>query len=146
LATRRRGADGELLNNYMEFTLIEIIVVSVAAFWLGSKVTQLTQTWAFRKVLEELGVTDQQLRALAEREGIRVPAPEEAKPDLAIVEIRIEKMGEMLFAYRLDNDQFLGQGADKDKLIESLKHNLTNVRVIIAKEDGADYIADGRQG
>jgi hypothetical protein len=40
----------------------------------------------------------------------------------------------------LDDDQFLGQGKTREELIEHLKKNLSNVRVIVAEENGAKLI------
>jgi hypothetical protein len=96
----------------------------------------------FQKILKELGVTDQQLKKLARDHGMGV---EEAKPsidepELTSVEIKLEQHQGVIYAYRIDDDQFLGQGADRDELIESLKKNLTNVRLIIAEEHGAKLI------
>ncbi len=99
---------------------------------------------SFREILRDLGVTEQQLRKLARNNDIDLPTENprdsEGEPTLTPMEIKIEEVQGMLYAYRLDNNQFLGQGVDRDQLIDRLKENLTNVRLIIAKEDGADLL------
>jgi NhaP-type Na+/H+ and K+/H+ antiporter len=121
--------------------MIELLVVAVLAFVAGMKISTALNTLAFRKVLEQLGVKQSDLRKLAEREGLEVPEQDpEATPQLTQVEIKIEQHGGTLYAYRLDNDQFLGQGTDRDSLIASLTNNLTNVRVVVDKDNGADFI------
>jgi hypothetical protein len=56
------------------------------------------------------------------------------------MEIKLEQHQGVIYAYRIDDGQFLGQGVDRDELIESLKKNLANVRLIIAEEHGAKLI------
>lgn len=100
---------------------------------------------SFREILRDLGVTEQQLRALAAKNDIEL-SPENPRDSITgevtvtPIEIRIEEHNGCLYAYRLDNNLFLGQGPDRDQLIDRLKENLTNVRLIIAEEHGAGLI------
>jgi hypothetical protein len=66
--------------------------------------------------------------------------PQEPTADLTVVEVRLEQMGDVLYAYRKSDHQFLGQGTDLDTLVDRLNNNLTPCRVIIHKEDGADLL------
>ncbi len=100
---------------------------------------------SFREILRDLGVTEQQLRTLAAKNDIQIPTenPKDSitgEITLTPIEIRLEKIGDQIFAYRLDTDQFLGQGSDREALIQRLTENLTNVRLIVAQEDGADLL------
>ena len=99
---------------------------------------------SFHQILKDLGITDQQLRKLAESSGLELaelsPKESEENPTLTPIEIKIEQHQGILYAYRLDNDQFLGQGPDREQLIEHLKKNLTDVRLIVAEENGAGLI------
>jgi hypothetical protein len=126
----------------MEFTAMELLISVCVAFWLGMKLATAWNTIAFRKILEELGVKDSQMKDLARRNGLEVPEEEEVATALELtpVEIRIEEHEGRLYAYRLDNGLFLGQGSDRDQLIENLKHNLTNVKVIVDRDNGADLL------
>jgi len=96
---------------------------------------------SFREILRDLGVTEQQLRKLARDNDIDLTTenPQNAaeEPTLTPMEIKIEEVQGMLYAYRLDNNQFLGQGVDRDQLIDRLKENLTNVRLIISEDNGS---------
>ena len=124
--------------------MIELIIAFIVGCWLGSAVSRAWMALSFREILKDLGVTEQQLRKLARDNDINLPTenPQDAaeEPTLTPMEIKIEEVQGMLYAYRLDNNQFLGQGVDRDQLIDRLKENLTNVRLIIAKEDGADLL------
>lgn len=98
---------------------------------------------SFREILKDLGVTEQQLRELARKNDLDLDSDQQhsdKEDGLTPIEIKIEEVQGTLYAYRLDNNQFLGQGVDREQLIQRLKENLTNVRLIIAKEDGADLL------
>lgn len=122
--------------------ILMITAVSFAVGWfLGSKFTSLWLHTTFREILKDLGVTEAQLRTMAEKNGVTVShLPGPAEPQLPVVEVKLEQINGVIFAFRKDNDQFLGQGPDREQLIQRLTENLTNVRVIISKEDGADYL------
>lgn len=118
---------------------MEYLLIAGVAFWLGMKVDAALNVIAFRKVLEELGVNQNQLRELARREGIKL-TDEDPESELPTLEIRIEQMEGSLYAYRLDNDQFLAQGLTQELLLESLTKNLNNVRIIVSDENGANFV------
>jgi hypothetical protein len=122
---------------------MEYIITFIVAFWLGSKLSTIWNRIVFRDVLKDLGVTDKQIQKLAEERGLDYTDPTEeegAEPELTSVEIKLEQHQGVIYAFRLDDDKFLGQGADREELIESLKKNLRDVRLIIAEEHGARLI------
>lgn len=119
---------------------LEFIIVFIAGCALGSRITNVWNQMTFREILKELGVTETQMRDLAVKNGIKVDEEQPNTDGLPVLEVKIEKHGDQLFAFRKDNDQFLGQGTDRDALIDRLTQNLNNVRVIIDKEDGADLL------
>jgi hypothetical protein len=119
------------MDDYILFLLGLVI-----GYWLGKVITNALNTISFREILKDLNVGQDQL----ERLRADLDDDEDAKPNLTELEVRIEETGGQLYAYRCDNDQFLGQGTDREALIKRLTENLTNVRVIISKEHGADLI------
>ena len=125
--------------------IIEFLIAFALGCWIGSAVSRAWMALSFREILRDLGVTESQLRKLAEKNDIKIPTenPRDSitgEVTVTPMEIKIEQVGDVLYAYRLDNDQFLAQGADRDQLIERLKENLTNVRLIISEEHGAALI------
>jgi len=125
--------------------IIEFLVAFALGCWVGSAVSRSWMSLSFREILRDLGVTEQQLRDLAQKNDIRVPVenPKDSitgEITLTPMEIRIEEHNGCLYAYRLDNNLFLGQGTDRQQLIERLKDNLTNVRLIISEDNGAKLI------
>jgi hypothetical protein len=118
------------MDDYISFLLGLLI-----GYWVGKIITNALNTMSFREILKDLNVSQTQLEQLKDR----IDSDDEARP-LPQLEIRIEQQGTELYAYRCDNDQFLGQGPDREALIKRLTENLSNVRVIVSKEHGADLI------
>ena len=126
---------------------MEILILVVIAFafgwYAGSWVTTHLLALSFRQILTDLGVKNEQLRALAEDVGIELPAVNQNTADgnrLTPLEIVLEQHQGVLYAYRKDNQQFLGQGTDRQGLIDSIGQRMTDVRLIIDQQDGADLL------
>jgi hypothetical protein len=122
--------------------MIETVLILVAVFWLGYQTSARFHQKIFQEILRGLGVTDRQLKDLLQRQQQQLTdqAPQEPTADLTVVEVKLEQMGDVLYAYRKSDHQFLGQGTDLDTLVDRLNNNLTPCRVIIHKEDGADLL------
>jgi hypothetical protein len=122
--------------------MIELLIITVLAFFVGWKASEFWMLITFKTLLEDLKVSESDLRKVAREKGITLPEriDSRSEPQLAELEVRLEKIGDQIFAYSIKDDQFLGQGTDRDSLVQRLTENLTNVRVIIAKEHGADLI------
>jgi hypothetical protein len=125
---------------------IESSIIIVAAFalgwYLGSKITTHLLALSFRQILQDLGVTNEQLRKLARDVNVELPdtAAHTADDGLTPVEITLEQHQGVLYAYRKDTQQFLGQGTDQQGLIDSIARRMDNVRLIIDSNDGADLL------
>ena len=120
-----------------------VILCIIMALYIGFKAGEAWYLYTFRQILEDLNIKNSDLRKLAENKGVdlsEVPAEDDLGSDLPILEVRIEQHPEGLFAYRKMDDTFIAQGKDRDTLMENLVNNLTNVRVVVYKEDGADLI------
>ena len=122
---------------------LDLVLLCVAmALYIGFKVGEAWYLYTFRQILEDLNVKNSDLRRLAESKGIEMTevVEEDEHSDLPILDVRIEQHPEGLFAYRKADNTFIAQGSDRTVLMENLVHNLNNVRVVVAKEDGADLI------
>jgi hypothetical protein len=126
---------------------MEILIVVIVAFafgwYAGSWVTTHLMALSFRQILTDLGVKNSQLRQLAENIGVELPDVNENTADgntLTPLEVTIEQHQGVLYAYRKDNQQFLGQGTDREGLIDSISKRMTDVRLIIDTADGADLL------
>jgi len=124
-------------------TAIILVLAFAAGWYLGSWVTTHLLALSFRQILEDLGIKNDQLRQLARDVGADIPDAavntvhgEELKP----VEITIEQHQGVLYAYRKEDQQFLGQGTDREGLIASVTKRLQGVRLKISDQDGADLL------
>jgi hypothetical protein len=123
--------------------LIVVIVAFVFGWYAGSWVTTHLLALSFRQILNDLGVKNSQLRQLAENVGLELPDVNENTADgnkLTPLEVTIEQHQGVLYAYRKDNQQFLGQGTDRQGLVDSISKRMTDVRLIIDQQDGADLL------
>ena len=123
-------------------TILNLLIVAGVGWWEGSAWTAMVLRSGFQKILKELGVTEQQLKKLARDHGMGVEEakPSADEPQLTSVEIKLEQHQGVIYAYQIEDGKFLGQGADREELIESLKKNLRDVRLIITEEHGARLI------
>ncbi len=66
------------------------------------------------------------------------------EPEFERIQIRIEKHGEELFAYRVDNGTFLSQSKSGKELVASIKELFKDqmVNIVIHHEDGAEYVQE----
>jgi hypothetical protein len=123
--------------------LIAVLIAFAFGWYAGSWVTTHLLALSFRQILTDLGVKNEQLRKLATDVGVELPAVNENTADgdrLTPLEVTIEQHQGVLYAYRKDNKQFLGQGTDREGLIDSISKRMTDVRLIIDTADGADLL------
>jgi len=122
--------------------LIEVsllVAFFVIGFWQGFRMASRFHLEAARNVFEKLGITEQQMRDVhnqVQREFNDL-ANEDA-PE--VLEIKVERHADQLFAYRKDDGLFLAQATDSDGLIALLKSKFKDQRVTITPEDGAEHI------
>ena len=121
---------------------MEYALIALLAFIVGFRIAEALHQMAFRKIMEELGIKESQLRDLARKNGLKLedePDPK-ADPELELIEVKLEQHQGQIYAFRTDTDQFLGQGTDRESLIAALKQRLNNVRLVISEENGANLI------
>ena len=129
--------------------IIEIILVLILGLVIGWRASARVHLDGFRELMRMLKISDQDLV-----QAMRRSAPQDwhAKLDLiaaeqeqtdesaVVINVRLEQMGDVIYAYRKSDDQFLAQGLDADTLIARLNETMTSCRIIVAKEDGADLL------
>lgn len=121
--------------------MLELVIVFILGAIIGGRLTHNIMMSATKRLLQDLGVKEADLRKFAERQGITLPdTPQDAAAELTVVEITLEQQGNQIFAYRKDDSTFLGQGHDKESLIEAIAHRMKDVRLVIAEEDGAELL------
>jgi len=122
--------------------MIELIIVGILGIIVGWHSAKTVHLDGFRQLLKALKVTEEDLLRAMIRIQSREWQLEEAEgtKDPTVVDVKLEKVGTAIYAYRKSDDQFLAQGTDAESLIERLNQNLTPCRVVVAQEDGADLL------
>jgi len=116
----------------------------ILGYVLGSKIMALWMRISFRELMKDLDIKPEQLKAVMLRHGIDPNVIEEEPAEPAkTLEIRIEKHQGVLFAYRCDTEEFLGQGNDQEALITSIKNRIRDVRLVISEQNGAELLQKG---
>ncbi len=119
--------------------MLELLIAMITGGIIGYKISQAIHLLSFKKVLEDLGVGQRQLRDLAERNGIEIPEDAAESEPAAEHEIVIEQHGEQLYAYKIDGE-FLAQGPDKDALVRRIAERFKNVRFTVT--EGQEFLQE----
>ena len=123
---------------------IAYIIVAAAAFYCGWKFNEKIMFITFAKMMQEAGISNAELNKFIDH--YRPEMIEEGLIDeddgLERIEVKLEQHGSAIYAFRKDNDQFLGQGTDKESLVKRLSETMRNVRLIINSEDGGALIGE----
>lgn len=118
--------------------LITFAVFILGAAW-GWFLCDRWHTRMIGEILQRAGVTDDKLRTLIT--DIRSELPEGHEDGLPKVEVKIEQHGGQLYAYRADNDEFLGQGTDRETLIEAIQVKTKDNFIMVVRQDqGGDLL------
>lgn len=116
--------------------------VSIIAFYLGWKVNSYWMAMTFKKILEDLNITDRQLKDLADRNGIELPDSEDSEGIITNkVEIRVEIYQDQYYAYEEERDIFVAQAKSPEELLQRMIDKYppgTSIRV--DKTKGGDLI------
>ena len=121
------------------------IIVGIFAFmfglFIGFQYAARQSGKVFHHMLEELGVTEEQLLRKAREMGIDTSDyVSEEELDSNTVELTVEKLEGRYFAYRYETDEFIAQDDTPEGLLEQLiRHFPANTRVNIDIERGGKY-------
>ena len=115
---------------------MELIIIAVVAFYFGFKIAEMVHVASFKKILNDLKISEQQLRDLVQKNGLDLDeAPEDS--DAAKVEIKIEQHLDQLYVYELGSDRFVAQGKTSDEIMQRIVDNYPKgTRVICTTENG----------
>jgi hypothetical protein len=118
--------------------LITFAVFILGAAW-GWFLCDRWHTRMIGEILQRAGVTDDKLRNLIT--DLRSELPKDHEDALPDVEVKVEQHGGQLYAYRVDNDEFLGQGTDRETLLAAINEkSKTNFNMIVRKDQGGELL------
>jgi hypothetical protein len=113
--------------------ILTLAVLFVSGFALGFKVSDIWHTRMIREILERAGLDDEKLHKVVN--SIRAELPEDHEDSLPKVEVKIEQHGAQLYAYRVDNEEFLGQGSDRESLMTAIQEKTNDNFIMVVRQD-----------
>jgi len=123
--------------------MIELLLAFAIGLLLGWKVCDTWTRVMIRELLEDMGLDEKQQKKLREKcvtelrsAGID-PGVEDEMPE---VEIRIEQIQGQIFAYSLDDNEFMAQGKNREELFNNLRARYKEIRCVVSQENGAELI------
>lgn len=119
---------------------MEYFIISFLAFVIGFKVSEFIHVMSFKKILEELGVNNADLRRL-----LKDHQPEDSETsevDAKLIDIRVEQINGQLFAYDTAQNLFLCQGQNADELVQRILQRFpTKTRIICSVDNGGELLS-----
>ena len=125
----------------MEFDVLAFVLGCILGSIVGWRVCNSFHTSLTKDLLKAVGVGESQLKRAIETLQADVPATDESA--LPGVEVRVEQVGNQLYVYRLDTDEFLCQGATRDDIVNCLSTRFhKDFKIIVSEEHGAKYLKE----
>lgn len=130
-------------------TILIMGLIAIVSFFIGYRVSSIWNHYIFRQILTDLKVSDKTLEEYVRRAENQLIEEGRISPDQATtatsdnlpeLDVRIEQHGDMLYAYRTDTNEFLGQGEDQASLIANMAGNIKNVKCMIREGNGLELI------
>ena len=119
--------------------LILLIIAFAAGAFVGWRVNNHLHLTVLSDILERAGVTPERLEQINADMEKEVNGEE----DDDRIEIRIEQHSGVLYAYRKDTEEFIGQGTDKEALLARLVDKFpTGARLVVDEANGAQLIKE----
>ena len=119
---------------------LSYILLFALAFYLGFKFNEKIMYLTFSKMLKDAGVTNKELDKFINHWAPELGIEREEVTDEDRIEIKVERHGEVLYAFRKDNNQFLGQGTDIDALSKIIADRFRDANFILRSGDGAELV------
>lgn len=125
---------------------MEYFIIAIIAFIVGWKISEIIHVISFKNILEDLKVNKDDLVKLQQRmireHGLDPDKHAAAVSDgKTVIDIKVEEHQGQLFAYTVNQNQFIAQGQTSDELLERILDKYpTNVRVICDVAHGGELI------
>lgn len=123
----------------MEDTVLYILIFAVGVY-CGYKLNELLMAHVVRNMMDDAGITTKQLEKFSDHWKAQLGQEEDHSVTLEIVEVKIERVNDQLFAFHLDSNEFIAQGKTKEDLLAAIELRMTNVKLAISPEHGAEFV------
>jgi hypothetical protein len=103
-----------------KYHMLEFILGSIVGLVVGWKIADWLHMGTLIMILKEFNITEEQIIQSLKKEGIEIPEEVAAETPAIVTKIKVEQHGDQLYAFTVDTDQFLAQGADPEDLAEKI--------------------------
>ncbi len=121
--------------------IIWLLAGVVCGGYVGFKFSEHIHTSVFRDILEKLKISETDMRAMME--DLQEDLPEDHEDAMPRIEVKVEQVNGQLFVYRLDTQEFLCQGADREAVMICLADRFRkDFKIVLSEEHGAQYLKE----
>lgn len=118
---------------------ILLVIAFVAGAFVGWRVNNHLHLTVLSDILDRAGVTPERMEQISAEMEREVNDEEQDSG----IEIRIEQHSGVLYAYRKDTEEFIGQGTDREALLARLVDKFPKgARLIVDEANGAKLIKE----
>lgn len=130
---------------------MELLIGIVLGAMVGFLVAQHMYLGALSRIVKHLNITEKDLHRVAEEMGLNIPKPASDTVEVdgevyeydVYVEVRVEKIGDTLYAYNDLTDEFLAQDQDPTQLVLRLSELFpARTRVNVDPANGGKYLQE----
>jgi hypothetical protein len=109
--------------------------------FLGFKVAEHIHVTMFKDILIKLKVKDSDMRNMMQ--DLQKDLPEDHEDAMPRIEVRVEKVNDQLYVYRLDTMEFLCQGANREAVLACLSDRFhKDFTIVLSEEHGAQFLKE----
>lgn len=117
---------------------MEYIIIAAVAAYLGWKAHDVYTKIMIRSIMEDMGLSPQQRRDIEQHCVNEIEkALAEDQPE---VPVKLEMVGDQIFAYAAATGEFMAQGSSREDLFKNLGDRYKNLRCVVTAENGAELI------
>ena len=58
------------------------------------------------------------------------------------MEVKLEKIGPMLYAYAVEDGQFMAQGSTVEALMDAMKARYKEIKFVVREQHGANFLKE----
>jgi uncharacterized protein YihD (DUF1040 family) len=121
--------------------LIWLLVGLLAGGFVGFKIAEYIHVTMFKDILMKLKVSESDMRAMMQ--DLQKDLPEDHEAAMPRIEVKVEKVNDQLYVYRLDTMEFLCQGANREAVIACLSDRFhKDFKIVLSEEHGAQYLKE----
>jgi hypothetical protein len=120
---------------------LDFVLGAALGGFLGFKVAEHIHVTMFKDILIKLKVKDSDMRNMMQ--DLQKDLPEDHEDAMPRIEVRVEKVNDQLYVYRLDTMEFLCQGANREAVLACLSDRFhKDFTIVLSEEHGAQFLKE----